>query len=142
MDRKATLVTDGFPSYLKIGRKYEHVVINHLEGQFKVGKFHTNGIENYWSLLKRGIIGIYHQVSPKHLQRYCDEFAYRFNSRKLHDGLRWMITMQQLDGRLTYKQLVYGKSQENEERQHLHPHRNGRISMKKSSKSTELSKKL
>jgi transposase-like protein len=115
VDRKATLVTDGLQAYMKVGRKYNHVMINHLQGQFKVGKFHTNGIENYWSLLKRGIIGIYHSVSDKHLQRYCDEFAYRFNSRKLHDGFRFMVTMQQLEGRLTYKTLVdNGKDEKRE----------------------------
>ncbi len=112
VDRNATLVTDGLAVYAKVGRKYEHVIVNHSEGQYKVGKHHTNGIENYWSLLSRGIYGIYHQVSPKHLQRYCDEFAYRFNSRKLHDGFRFMVTMQQLDGRLTYKTLIAnGKNQ-------------------------------
>lgn len=113
VQRPATLVTDGLPIYQKIGKKFEHVVINHSEGQYKVGPHHTNGIENYWSLLNRGIYGIYHQVSDKHLQRYCDEFAYRFNSRKLSDGFRWLVTMQQLDGRLTYKNLIAnGKNSE------------------------------
>lgn len=121
IDRKATLVTDGLPVYMKVGKKYDHVVINHSEGQFKVHRFHTNGIENYWSLLKRGIIGIYHHVSPKHLQKYCDEFAYRFNSRKLHDGFRFTLCLQRLEGRLTYKQLVYGKSQENQQDQNFTP---------------------
>src|SRR5580693_3291312 len=106
VQRPATLVTDGLPVYAKIGRKFEHVIVNHREGQYKVGKHHTNSIENFWSLLNRGIFGIYHQVSDKHLQRYCDEFAYRFNSRKLADGFRFLVTMQQLDGRLTYKTLT------------------------------------
>jgi hypothetical protein len=56
------------------------------------GHIHANGIENYWSLLRRGINGIYHHVSTKHLHRYCDEFAFRFNSRKLHDGFRWTLS--------------------------------------------------
>lgn len=114
IDRKATLVTDAFPIYRRIGKKFNHVIINHSEGQYKVGGQHTNGIENYWSLLSRGIYGIYHQVSDKHLQRYCDEFAFRFNSRKLHDGFRFTLSLQQLEGRLTYKQLVNGSSQEEE----------------------------
>ncbi len=115
VDRKATLVTDGLPAYQKVGKKYEHIVINHSEGQFKVGKHHTNGIENYWSLLSRGIYGIYHQVSDKHLQRYCDEFAYRFNSRTFSDGFRWALTFHQIEGRLTYKTLIAnGKDQKNE----------------------------
>lgn len=115
IDRKATLVTDGLPLYKVVGRKYDHVVINHQEGQYKVGKHHTNGIENFWSLLNRGIFGIYHQVNDKHLQRYCDEFAYRFNSRKFHDGFRWLVTMQQLDGRLTYKHLIKNGKDEKRE---------------------------
>lgn len=116
LHKDAVLVTDANPVYLKIGRRHNHKIMNHSEGQFKVGTHHTNGIENYWSLLRRGIYGIYHQVSTKHLQRYCDEFAYRFNSRKLSDGLRWVIAIQQIDGRLTYKQLTNGKSSENEEK--------------------------
>lgn len=106
VDRKATLVTDAFQIYQKAGHKYNHVIINHAEGQFKVGGHHTNGIENFWSLLSRGIIGIYHQVSPKHLQRYCDEFAFRFNSRRLHDGLRFTLAFHQIEGRLSYKTLI------------------------------------
>jgi transposase-like protein len=116
VDRKATLVTDAFQVYQKVGRKYDHVIVNHSEGQFKVGRHHTNGIENYWSILCRGIIGIYHQVSPKHLQRYCDEFAYRFNSRKLHDGFRFILALQSIEGRLTYKTLIAnGKSKEEDD---------------------------
>ncbi|HWK06131.1 MAG TPA: IS1595 family transposase [Puia sp.] len=106
VDRKAILVTDSAAHYFKVGKKYDHKTVNHSEGQYKSGQFHTNSIENYWSLLKRGIIGIYHQISSKHLQRYCDEFAYRFNSRKLSDGFRWAITFHQIEGRLTYKTLI------------------------------------
>ena len=116
LEKDATLVSDANPVYLKVGRRFNHQIINHSEGQYKVGPYHTNSIENYWSLLRRGIYGIYHHVSTKHLQRYCDEFAYRFNSRKLHDGFRWTLAMQQLEGRLTYKQLTYhGQSSEAQE---------------------------
>jgi hypothetical protein len=51
-------------------------------GQYVSGAFTTNGIENFWSLFKRGIIGIYHSQSPKHFHRYSTEFAYRYNTRK------------------------------------------------------------
>jgi transposase-like protein len=114
LHKDAVLVTDANPVYLKIGRRHDHKIINHSEGQFKVGTHHTNGIENYWSLLRRGIYGIYHQVSTKHLQRYCDEFAYRFNSRKLSDGFRWALTFHQIEGRLKYVDLIkkYGQSEE------------------------------
>jgi transposase-like protein len=106
VDRKATLVTDAFAVYQKVGRKYEHVIVNHTEGQFKNGNFHTNGIENFWSHFKRMVFGTYHQVSPKHLQRYCDESAYRFNSRTFSDGFRWNLTFHQINGRLKYKTLI------------------------------------
>jgi transposase-like protein len=116
LEKGTTLVSDSNPVYYKPGRRYNHQIINHSEGQWKIGPYHTNGIENYWSLLRRGIYGIYHQVSHKHLQRYCDEFAFRFNSRKLHDGFRWTLALQQLEGRLTYKQLTaHGKSNEAQE---------------------------
>src|SRR3984885_4307774 len=68
LHKDAVLVTDSNPVYYKIGRRHDHKIINHSEGQFKVDAYHTNGIENYWSLLRRGIYGIYHQVSTKHLQ--------------------------------------------------------------------------
>lgn len=106
VDRKATLVTDGLPVYLKAAKKYNHIIINHSEGQFKVGKHHTNGIENFWSHFSRMIHGTYHQISDKHLQRYCDEMSYRFNSRKFHDGFRFLVTLQQLEGRLKYVDLI------------------------------------
>ncbi|MDP4216294.1 MAG: IS1595 family transposase [Bacteroidota bacterium] len=119
MHRQAVLVTDSNPVYYKPGRRYDHKIINHAEGQFKVDQFHTNSIENYWSLLKRGIIGIYHQISPKHLQAYCNEFSFRFNRRKLHDGFRFALAIQQIEGRLTYKHLVYGKGEENQQGQDI-----------------------
>lgn len=74
------------------------------------GKVHTNSVENFWGVMKRGLHGIYHQVSFKHLQRYCDEFAHRFNSRDLTDGQRFVLSLQNITGRLSYKQLVYGES--------------------------------
>lgn len=114
VDKKAILVTDTAAIYNFVGQQYDHKRINHAQGEFKVGKFNTNGIENFWSHLQRTIYGTYHQVSPKHLQRYCDESAYRFNSRRLADGFRFALTLQQIEGRLTYKQLVHGKSEENQ----------------------------
>jgi hypothetical protein len=104
-----TLVTDSAGIYHKIGQKYNHVVINHSAGEYKVDRYHTNGIENYWSVLKRGIYGIYHQVSPKHLQAYCDEFSYRFNSRKMKDADRFVISLRKIECRLDYKTLVAKK---------------------------------
>lgn len=90
----------------RLYRDYNHVVVNHAEGQYVQNGFHTNGIENFWSILKRGIYGIYHQVSPKHLHRYCDEFAARYNSREIKDNQRFELSIQNTEGRLKYKNLI------------------------------------
>mgnify|MGYP003530048618 CR=1 FL=1 len=102
------MVTDSFAmyAYLDKGIEFTHVVVDHSKGEYVRGGFHTNGIENFWSLLKRGIIGIFHQVSPWHLQRYCDEFAARFNSRNIKDHERFDLALQHSDGRLKYKDLI------------------------------------
>ncbi len=106
ISKNTNLVTDASPIYAKIGKKYEHIVINHSAGIYKFEGHTTNHMENYWSVLKRGIYGIYHQVSEKHLQRYCDEFAFRFNSRKMKDNDRFELSLQRLTGRLTWTDLV------------------------------------
>ena len=68
--------------------------------------FHTNTVEGFFSILKRGIYGIYHSVSPWHLQRYCDEFASRYNSRKITDDERFELSIKNSDGRLKYNQFI------------------------------------
>ena len=118
--RPSTLVTDAAPLYNTVAKKFEHMVVNHSEGQYVMNGYHINGLENYWSLLKRGIYGIYHQVSRKHLQRYCDEFSYRFNSREIKDNDRFELTLCRLEGSLPYKTLTakpkyYGGGKEIEE---------------------------
>lgn len=104
----STMVTDGFSMYAFIarGNQFKHIVVDHKNGQYVNGGFHTNSIEGFWSLLKRGIIGIFHQVSPQHLQRYCDEFASRYNTRGLKDAERFALSVQNSDGRLKYNQLI------------------------------------
>ncbi len=79
------------------------------------GDIHVNHVENFWSVMKRGVYGIYHQISYKHLQAYCNEFSYRYNSRKLTDGQRFELSLRNIEGRLSYKQLVHGKSQQTKE---------------------------
>ncbi len=102
----AIVVTDEWLGYKGLSKQYSHVVINHKDNEYVRGAFHTNGIENFWSLLKRGIYGIYHQVSPKHLHRYCDEFAFRFNSRKASSTERFDFSLREAGGvRLTYAML-------------------------------------
>lgn len=81
----STVITDGWKGYKGISKEYEHKVVEHSTGEYVKDGFHTNSIEGFWSHLKRGIMGIYHKVSPKHLFRYCDEFAFRYNTRAFTD---------------------------------------------------------
>ncbi len=80
----ATLITDEYRGYLYIKSFMPHHTINHSVC-YVDGDVHTNNVESFWALLKRGIIGQYHKVSRKHLPRYIDEFSYRFNHRKTLD---------------------------------------------------------
>jgi len=73
--------TDEFRSYKGIGFIYNHNYVKHSRRQYVNGEIHTNNIENFWSILKRGIVGIYHQLSKKHLDRYLSEFSFRYNTR-------------------------------------------------------------
>jgi transposase-like protein len=85
---------------------YEHKVVNHAV-EYVRGNVHTNGIENFWSLLKRTIRGTYVSVEPFHLFRYLDEQAFRFNERRATDGWRFMNAVRSIVGkRLTYKNLI------------------------------------
>lgn len=79
----ATLYTDDFPMYDRFTRVgFKHERINHSAKIYVAGKVHTNNIEGFWSLLKRGISGVYHAVSPKYLQSYLNEYAFRYNHRR------------------------------------------------------------
>jgi transposase len=83
VDRKATLYTDTFPGYDTMTRLgYKHLRIEHSAKEYVRGSIHTNSIEGFWSLLKRGIGGVYHSVSEKYLQSYINEYGFRFNHRK------------------------------------------------------------
>jgi transposase-like protein len=117
VEKGATVYTDEFPAYPFAVRDYEHKVINHLT-KYVDGNIHTNGIENFWSLLKRGLSGTYVAVEPFHLFRYVDEQAFRFNHRisadnkPMKDGERFEIALSHVAGkRLTFAE-VTGKVQE------------------------------
>ena len=98
--------TDAFPSYNGLDKDFVHNVIDHAEAYVN-GQIHTNGCENYWSLLKRAIKGTYVSVEPFHLFRYLDEQAYRFNERHVKDADRFVRALSQIVGRrLTYKALT------------------------------------
>ena len=81
IDRSAIVVTDGFGAYNGIGNHFKkHIIVNHQNNEYTNGAFSTNHIENFWSLFKRGIFGIYHFTSQKHLQKYANEFVFRYNT--------------------------------------------------------------
>jgi len=107
----AALYSDALLSYSGLASDYAHQVVDHAV-QYVDGRVHTNGLENFWSLLKRGISGTYVSVEPFHLHRYLDEQTFRYNTRKdMNDSQRFELAMSQVFGkRLTYDQLT-GKSE-------------------------------
>ena len=106
----SALYTDFLLSYEGLEGDFAHQVVDHAV-EYVNGNVHTNGLENFWSLLKRGISGTYVSVEPYHLFRYLDEQAWRFNNRKLTDGERFSIAVSGIVGkRLTYDQLT-GKTE-------------------------------
>lgn len=115
IDAGSMIYTDEHVAYpFAISEEYRHKIVNHLE-KYVDGAVHTNGLENFWSLLKRGLNGTYVNVEPFHLFRYVDEQAFRFNNRatkdnRLTDSDRFDAAMRQVVGkRLTYTELT-GKS--------------------------------
>ncbi len=88
----AALITDEYTAYRGMGRILPHVVISHAKW-YVDGDIHTNTIEGFWALLKRGMFGQFHSVSPKHLQRYVDEFCYRYNLRKTDSDVAFHQTI-------------------------------------------------
>jgi transposase-like protein len=104
-----TICTDEWRSYIGLNKDYTHLTVKHKEWQFKSGIASTNSIESVWAIRKRGYHGIYHYMSPKHLQRYADEFDFRHN-----DGNVKYQTMNRIDSLtagcwercLTWKRLV------------------------------------
>jgi len=102
----ARLYTDQWVGYRGLAADYDHEVINHTISYVE-GHVHTNGIENFWSLLKRTIKGTYVSVEPFHLGRYLDEQAFRFNEREHDDGIRFRKVASSVAGRrLTYAELT------------------------------------
>jgi hypothetical protein len=106
----AVIVTDQYLSYRGLENEFKgHVFVNHSQLKFKNGIYYTNSVEGFFSLLKRSIFGIYHQVSAKHLHRYCEETSYRYNTRKIKDNVRFFDAMSKTAGRITYKDLIAKK---------------------------------
>ena len=106
VEKGQIVVTDEWNGYSGLNKEFSHEVVRHNSGEYVKNGFHTNSIEGFWSLLKRGIYGIYHSASPKHLNKYCDEFSYRYNTRNVTDANRFSFVLSGADERITYKQLI------------------------------------
>lgn len=106
VEKGSTICTDEFPGYTSLRRVYDHQTVKHSAEEYVRGAIHTNSIEGFWSLLKRGIVGIYHFTSEKHLQKYVDEFVHRYNTRTMHDSNRFADMLGNVAGRLDYKTLT------------------------------------
>ena len=105
----STMVTDEHHAYNKVGQKYNHKKVNHRNKEYVRKEdilVHTNNIEGYWNILKKQIDGIHHSVSPKHLQRYCNESAFRYNNRALLQDERFAAVLANCKGELKYKTLT------------------------------------
>jgi len=104
----STVHTDQWPGYDGLTKQFVHETVNHMETYVTEGGVHTQAIENFWSLLKRGLQGTYVAVEPMHMDRYLDEQMFRFNNRIGHnDGTRFTKALSQVaNRRLTYAQLT------------------------------------
>jgi transposase-like protein len=112
IEKGSGVYTDGWVGYDGLAAQdYVHETVNHIEEYVK-GQVHTQGIDNFWSLLKRGLTGTYVSVEPFHLERYVDEQAFRYNNRAtkdnpLDDADRFVLGVSQIAGkRLTYAELT------------------------------------
>lgn len=108
LKRKSTIMTDEHHAYQYMGHFYEHKVCNHNKGEY-VGKDggNTNAIENYWSHVKRAVIGTYYKMTPKHIDRYLNEFDFKFNYRDLSDDEKCKLVLAQSHNtRLRYEELI------------------------------------
>jgi transposase-like protein len=102
----SVVVTDGHRSYMRM-RGYDHKQVRHHEGEYVSAEGHTtNPVESFWSLFKRQYHGTHHYISPKHMDAYVGEMAYRQNRKSMGEGERANALLAQVHGRLTYKMLI------------------------------------
>lgn len=101
------IITDELSAYGRWVKEFfvDHLTVNHREGEYGRGPIHTNTIENYFSIFKRGLRGVYQHVSDKHLRRYCGEFDFRYGTRDLTDAERAAIALRGIAGkRITFRE--------------------------------------
>lgn len=107
VNREANLMTDEWHAYKNMNKFYTHNIVDHSKKEYVNGDCTTNSIENFWSHLKRSIIGVYYHTSPKHLQQYVNETTFRFNTRKETTSDRFNMLLETANNkRLTYKALI------------------------------------
>ena len=107
VENDSTIMTDEYTAYKDLKFEYLHNTVNHGAKEYVNQMAHTNGIENFWSHLKRGIEGIYHWVSKPHLQAYIDEYTLRFNTRKFDTQGIFNLVLSAIAGKkLTYNNLI------------------------------------
>jgi transposase-like protein len=111
VEKGSQLHTDEWWGYKGLEKLFGHSVIKHNEKEYVNGDCHTNTMEGFWSLLKRGVVGIYHSMSNKHLQKYIDEFVFRYNTRTLTEADRFNLMLSGLATHLPYQKLITDEKQ-------------------------------
>ena len=109
VDRESKIITDEWKGYTGIEKEFKggHHVVNHAIGEYCRGNISVNGAESFFALLKRGVNGTFHHISRKHLLRYCNEFSFRWDNRKVNDGQRTEEAVRGMKGkRLMLKDLM------------------------------------
>ena len=98
--------TDEWKGYKNLSKSFKHGIVKHNTGQYVDGDAHTNTLEGFWSQLKRGLNGVYHKVSPKHLQKYINEFVFRYNTRLETEANRFNLLLDNIATQISYKDLI------------------------------------
>jgi transposase-like protein len=109
VDLSATIMTDEWPAYRGIGTEFDggHLAVNHGQGEYARGDAHVNTAESVFALLKRGVMGSFRHISKQHLDRYCDEFSFRWDHRKMNDSDRTAEAIKASEGkRLMYREPI------------------------------------
>lgn len=112
VEERSVIITDTLPAYKDLRKHYDHKTVKHSAGEYVKNdsriafKIHTNTIEGFWSLLKRGINGTYHWASKKHMNLYLAEYSLRYNTREIKDNERFANFFAKKTGKISYKQII------------------------------------
>ncbi len=108
VEKGSNVYTDDFLSYMVLKKLYKHGVVKHGKGEYVKGDVHSNSAESFWALFKRGYHGTYHIMSRKHVQRYVNEFCFRYNRRSLemHELFSELVANVSGSGKMPYKKLI------------------------------------